>query len=151
MEKLMRAVLVLCAATIVCASAFAIESPAEASSNSPAEAGSSAVKQAIQNTTFGGYVIGKASANNQEGATHSNFELRLVRLYAKGKMLDFAYNLQMQVNGIGGSAGEKGPRIVDAWIEWQHWTWARIKFGQMKRAFMIENPMNPWDIGFGTY
>lgn len=151
MEKLLRAVIVLCAATIVCASAFAIESPAEATSNSPAETGSSAVKQAIQNTTFGGYVIGKASANNQEGATHSNFELRLVRLYAKGKMLDFAYNLQMQVNGIGGSAGEKGPRIVDAWIEWQHWTWARIKFGQMKRAFMIENPMNPWDIGFGTY
>ena len=80
MEKLLRAVIVLCAAIIVCASANATESASEANAEAGSSAGSSAVKQAIQNTTFGGYVIGKASANNQEGATHSNFELRLVRL-----------------------------------------------------------------------
>ena len=112
---------------------------------------SSVIKTVAQSTTFGGYVIGSASLNNQEDAVHSNFQLRLARLYAKGKIGDFAYQLQMQVNGIGGSAGEKGPRIVDAWGEWQHFSFARIKFGQFKRAFLFENPMNPWDISFGAY
>ena len=111
----------------------------------------SAIKTVTQNTTFGGYVIGTASLNNQDAAVHSNFQLRLARLYAKGKIGDFAYQLQMQVSGVGGSTGEKGPRIVDAWGEWQHFSFARIKFGQFKRAFLFENPMNPWDIGFGTY
>lgn len=111
----------------------------------------SAIKQITQNTTFGGYVIGTASANNQEDAVHSNFQLRLVRVYAKGKIGDFGYQLQLQVNGVGGSSGEKGPRIVDAWGEWQKYHFARVKFGQFKRAFLFENPMNPWDIGFGTY
>lgn len=111
----------------------------------------SAIKTVTQNTTFGGYVIGTASLNNQDEAVHSNFQLRLARLYAKGKIGDFAYQLQMQVSGVGGSTGEKGPRIVDAWGEWQHFSFARIKFGQFKRAFLFENPMNPWDIGFGTY
>ncbi len=111
----------------------------------------SAIKTVTQNTTFGGYVIGSASLSNQDEAVHSNFQLRLARLYAKGKIGDFAYQLQMQVSGVGGSTGEKGPRIVDAWGEWQHFSFARIKFGQFKRAFLFENPMNPWDIGFGTY
>lgn len=147
MRDIKRVVLLLCAATMLCAGALASDTPGE----TPQAATSAAVKQAIQNTTFGGYVIGKASVNDQDGATHSNFELRLARLYAKGKVLDFSYTLQMQVNGIGGSSGEKGPRIVDAWIEWQRLTYARVKFGQFKRAFLFENPMNPWDISFGTY
>ena len=119
--------------------------------NKKSNSAASTIKTFTQNTTFGGYVIGSASLNNQDGAVHSNFQLRLARLYAKGKIGDFAYQLQMQVNGVGGSAGEKGPRIVDAWGEWQHFSFARVKFGQFKRAFLFENPMNPWDISFGAY
>lgn len=119
--------------------------------NKKSNSAASAIKTVTQNTTFGGYVIGSASLNNQDGAVHSNFQLRLARLYAKGKIGDFAYQLQMQVNGVGGSAGEKGPRIVDAWGEWQRFSFARVKFGQFKRAFLFENPMNPWDISFGAY
>ena len=126
-------------------------SAAENNGETKQNTASSVIKTVAQSTTFGGYVIGSASLNNQEDAVHSNFQLRLARLYAKGKIGDFAYQLQMQVNGIGGSAGEKGPRIVDAWGEWQHFSFARIKFGQFKRAFLFENPMNPWDISFGAY
>lgn len=126
-------------------------SAAENNGENKQNTASSVIKTVAQSTTFGGYVIGSASLNNQEDAVHSNFQLRLARLYAKGKIGDFAYQLQMQVNGIGGSAGEKGPRIVDAWGEWQHFSFARIKFGQFKRAFLFENPMNPWDISFGAY
>ena len=105
------------------------------SDNKKSNSAASAIKTVTQNTTFGGYVIGSASLNNQDGAVHSNFQLRLARLYAKGKIGDFAYQLQMQVNGVGGSAGEKGPRIVDAWGEWQRFSFARVKLGQFKRAF----------------
>ena len=34
----------------------------------------SAIKTVTQNTTFGGYVIGTASLNNQDEAVHSNFQ-----------------------------------------------------------------------------
>ncbi|MCM1311946.1 MAG: OprO/OprP family phosphate-selective porin [Bacteroides sp.] len=109
----------------------------------------------VQNTTFGGYIIGKASASDQDlsasTTSHTNFDLRLVRLYVDGKVMDFQYKLQMEVNGVGSSATEKGPRIVDAWAEWQRYRFAKVKFGQFKRAFTFENPMNPWDIGFGAY
>lgn len=152
MTKYLKVALSLALALSTWNSAFSSDAQGDADMPSAEKQQStSSVKKALQSTSFGGYVIGKASANNQEGATHSNFELRLVRVYAKGKVLDFAYNLQLQVNGIGGSAGEKGPRIVDAWVEWQRLSYARIKFGQFKRAFMFENPMNPWDIGFGAY
>lgn len=109
----------------------------------------------VQNTKFGGYIIGKASASDRDlsssNKSHTNFDLRLVRLYVDGKVMDFQYKLQMEVNGVGGTSTEKGPRIVDAWAEWQRFGFAKIKFGQFKRAFTFENPMNPWDVGFGAY
>ncbi|MBQ8501069.1 MAG: porin [Bacteroides sp.] len=108
-------------------------------------------KDLIQNTTFGGYVIGQATATDQDDVKHSNFDLRLVRLYVDGKVLDVKYKLQMEVNGVSGTSAEKGPRIVDAWAEWQKYKFFQVRFGQFKRAFTFENPMNPWDIGFGSY
>ena len=41
-----------------------------------------------QNTTFGGYVIGKAAFNDQDldakNESHSSFDIRLVRAYVNG-------------------------------------------------------------------
>lgn len=105
-----------------------------------------------QQNTFGGYVIGQAKFNDQQtNDVQSDFSLRLVRVYVDGRVLDFAYKLQVQVNGVGKDSKENSPRIVDAWVEWQRYTFARVKFGQFKRAFTFENPMNPWDIGAGGY
>lgn len=112
----------------------------------------------VEKTKFGGYIIGKASANDRDlsssNKSHTNFDLRLVRLYVDGEILDFKYKLQAEMNGNTSSSNlnkEKNPRIVDAWVEWQKYKFAKIKFGQFKRAFGFENPMNPWDIGFGGY
>ena len=117
--------------------------------------GKQAKDDLLQKSTFGGYVIGKASVNDQDlsgsNKSHSNFDLRLVRLYVDGKVLDFKYKLQMEVNGVSGTSKEKGPRIVDAWAEWQRYKFFNVRFGQFKRAFTFENPMNPWDIGHGAY
>ena len=108
-----------------------------------------------QNTTFGGYVIGKAAFNDQDldnkNESHSTFDIRLIRAYVNGKVWDFRYGLQMEMNGVSGSSAEKGPRVLDAWAEWERYSFVKVKFGQFKRGFTFENPMNPWDIGFGAY
>jgi len=100
---------------------------------------------------FGGYIIGQFTAKDQkDSSSHSNFNLRLVRLYLNGYCFgDFYYRLQLEVNGQPGE--DKGPRIVDAFIEWQHWDEFRVKLGQFKRSFGFENPMNPLDVGHGSY
>ena len=99
---------------------------------------------------FGGYIIGKYSATDKKSESHSSFDLRLVRLYMNGYAFkDFYYRLQVEVNGAPGE--DKGPRIVDAFIEWQHFTEFRVKLGQFKRSFGFENPFSPLDVGWGTY
>lgn len=106
----------------------------------------------IQKTTFGGYVMGKAMVTDQDQSTHSSFDLRMARAYVNGQVLDFKYRLQMEVTGGGvGETNEKSVRIVDAYGEWAKYKYFTVRFGQFKRAFTFENPMNPWDIGFGAY
>ncbi|WP_287132368.1 porin [Bacteroides sp.] len=121
-----------------------------------ASIGEKAKKDLIQKTSFGGYVIGKATITDQDldasTKSHTDFDIRLVRAYVDGKVLDFKYKLQLELNGKPGDyANEKGVRIVDAWAEWQKYKFFYVRFGQFKRAFTFENPMNPWDIGFGAY
>lgn len=107
-----------------------------------------------QNTTFGGYVVGKAAFNDQDldskNESHSTFDIRLIRAYVNGKVWDFKYGLQMEMSGVAGSSSEKGPRVIDAWAEWCKYDFVKIKFGQFKRGFSFENPMNPWDVGYGA-
>ena len=106
----------------------------------------------LQKTTFGGYVMGKAMATDQDQSTHSSFDLRMARAYVNGQVLDLKYRLQMEVTGGGvGETNEKSVRIVDAYGEWAKYKYFTVRFGQFKRAFTFENPMNPWDIGFGAY
>ena len=108
-----------------------------------------------QNTTFGGYVIGKAAFNDQDldskNESHSTFDIRLIRAYVNGRVWDFKYGLQMEMRGVASNSSEKGPRVLDAWAEWCKFSFLSVKFGQFKRGFTFENPMNPWDIGFGAY
>ena len=114
--------------------------------------GSQALRDLKQNTTFSGYVIGQASVNDQRGNdVQADAQLRLVRVSASGKVLDFAYQLQLQLNGQNNDAKGNAPRIVDAWVEWQKLDFLRVKFGQFKRAFTFENPFHPWETGSGSY
>ena len=111
---------------------------------------SAQVTTPLPNTTFGGYVIGKISGTtSDDDAVQADMALRMARLYVDTRLGDFAFKLQMQVNG--NTSGVNGPRIIDAWAEWQHWKEFRVKFGQFKRCFTFENPMHPWLIGGGAY
>lgn len=100
---------------------------------------------------FGGYIIGDYTYYDDEAKdAAAGFGLRLARVYVNGTVAnDFKYRLQMEVNGAPGV--DKGPRIVDAYVEWVKYPWLNVRFGQMKRAFTFENPYNPWNQGFGAY
>lgn len=100
---------------------------------------------------FGGYIMGKYSISDRKGqATNGGFDLRFIRLYADGHVFkDFYYKMQMEVNGAPGE--NKGPRVLDAFIEWQHFDAFRVRLGQFKRSFGFENPMSPLAIGMGSY
>lgn len=100
---------------------------------------------------FGGYIMGKYSVSDRSGqATNGGFDLRFLRLYADGHVFrDFYYKFQFEMCGAPGV--DKGPRVLDAFIEWQKYDFARVKFGQFKRSFGFENPMSPLKIGHGAY
>lgn len=100
---------------------------------------------------FGGYIIGNYNFYDDGTKDESaGFSLRLARVYVNGSLMnDFKYRLQMEVNGAPGV--DKGPRIVDAYVEWVKHPEFTVRLGQMKRAFTFENPYNPWNQGFGSY
>ena len=95
---------------------------------------------------FGGYFIEKYAYSDQDGAKGgAGFSQRLVRLYVDGTILtDFKYRVQMQVNN-------SSFHMKDVFVEWSHWKELAVKVGQYKRAFLFENPYNPWDVGAGEY
>ena len=106
----------------------------------------------LQNTTFGGYVIGRMNATTRTDAdVKADMGVRLARLYVDTRVGDFAMKLQMHVSGSPLNKKENSVRLVDAWAEWQHWKELRIRFGQFKRCFTFENPMHPWVLGRGAY
>ena len=95
---------------------------------------------------FGGYFIGKYSYSDQDGK-HSGdgFSQRFARVYVDGTILtDFKYRMQLQISN--GSFHMK-----DYFVEWAHWKELAVKVGQYKRAFLFENPYNPWDVGAGDF
>ena len=95
---------------------------------------------------FGGYFIGKYSYTDQDGLNSSNgFSQRMTRVYVDVTILtDFKYRVQVQINNA-------SFHMKDYFVEWAHWKDFSVKAGQYKRAFLFENPYNPWDVGFGDY
>ena len=95
---------------------------------------------------FGGYAIGKYTYTDQAGQNGGNgFSQRLIRAYVDGTILnDFKYRVQVQVNNA-------SFHVKDYFVEWAHWKEFSVKVGQYKRAFLFENPYNPWNVGFGDY
>ena len=94
----------------------------------------------------GGYVIAKYALTDQDGQNkNSGLSQRLFRVYLDGTILnDFKYRVQIQANNA-------SFHMKDYFVEWAHWKEFSVKVGQYKRAFLFENPHNPWDVGFGDY
>ena len=96
--------------------------------------------------TFGGYFIGKYAYSDQEGQHGGEgFSQRFIRAYVDGTILgDFKYRVQVQVNN-------STFHMKDYFVEWSRTKEFAVKVGQYKRAFLFENPYNPWDVGAGDY
>lgn len=94
----------------------------------------------------GGFFIGKYTYSSQDGQHGGNgFSQRMTRVYVDGSILnDFKYRVQVQINNA-------SFHMKDYFVEWAHWKEFSVKVGQYKRAFLFENPYNPWDVGFGDY
>lgn len=109
------------------------------------------MKKVDPSLKFGGYIVGKYSISDRSGqASNGGFDLRFIRLYANGYCFrDFYYRFQLEVNGAPGP--DKGPRVVDAFVEWQRYDFFKVKLGQFKRSFGFENPYSPLNVGLGSY
>lgn len=100
---------------------------------------------------LGGYFIGRYTyTDSDESLNGGGFDLRMVRLYIDGKVLDdWKYRVQLEASGAPGV--DKGVRLLDAYGEWNRYPECTVRFGQMKRPFSFENPYNPWNVGWGNY
>ncbi len=139
----------MCSLRTVCLAAFALAATTEAMAGNNGETDG---KKGIAVTAkLSGYVIGQYQAMLKEGDNSNSFDVRMVRLALGGRLLDdIEYKVQAQINGNTATLGSS-PRIVDAYAEWQHFGFFKVKAGQFKRPFTFENPMHPIDQGFMGY
>ena len=95
---------------------------------------------------FGGYFIGRYQYTSQDGQNSgSGFTQRLTRFYLDGNIFKHLhYRIQLQ-------ASNDKFHMKDYFIEWKRYDFFQAKIGQYKRAFGLENPYNPWDVGMGDY
>lgn len=93
---------------------------------------------------FGGYIIGSYSYSSKDNKGTNGFDGRMIRAYVSGTVLrDFRYRIQLELRGT--------PAMRDYTLEWVRFKEFQVKIGQFKRCFTYENPLNPWDVGFGGY
>ena len=108
------------------------------------------IPQWVKDIKMSGYAMLQYQAEDKEDGKHNEFNLRLLRVSLDGKISDFAWKVQAQLNGNTSTQGAS-PRVVDLWGEWQKYDFLRVKVGQFKRSFTLENPMNPINQGFFNY
>lgn len=105
----------------------------------------------VNNLNLSGYGLLQYQASGQQGAKSNSFNLRMARLSLDGRILnDWYWKVQMQINGNTETLGSS-PRVVDLFVEWQHYPFFMVKAGQFKRPFTFENPLHPIDQGFMSY
>ena len=106
--------------------------------------------QWVKDIKISGYGMLQYQGMDKEGGKENSFNLRLARISLDGKISDFAWKVQMQINGNTSTLGSS-PRLVDLWAEWQKYDFFRVKAGQFKRSFSFENPMHPVKQSFMSY
>ena len=101
--------------------------------------------------TLGGYITAKAELTDREGAaTSSNFSMRYFRFYGSGyAWRDVFYRFQMEMSGAPGI--DRGPRLLDAYVEWRKFPEVQVRLGQYHRPFGFEKPISPLSVGLGSF
>lgn len=98
-----------------------------------------------------GYAMTQYQYSGQEGAKANSFNIRLGRVIIDANPHpDWTARVQFQYNGNTADLSSS-LKVVDVFAEWKKFDFFKVKFGQFKRAFTFENPMNPIDQGFMSY
>ena len=98
-----------------------------------------------------GYAMTQYQYSGQEGAKANSFNIRLGRVIVDANPHpDWTARVQFQYNGNTADLNSS-LKVVDVFAEWKKYEFFKVKFGQFKRAFTFENPMNPIDQGFMSY
>ncbi|MBR4129938.1 MAG: porin [Bacteroidaceae bacterium] len=120
----------------------AMDKPEEGAGTEPLRYGRHITKY-VSAPQFGGYFVGSYSYSTQDNADRNGFECRMVRFYVSGTILrDFRYRVQLEL---------KNPAMRDYTLEWVRFKEFQIKGGQFKRCFTYDNPLNPWNVGLGSF
>lgn len=102
----------------------------------------------INNVKLSGYVMTQYQYSGQDGSESNGFNTRFIRMTVDGRAgADWYWKVQLQANG-NTSTLSISPRVVDAFAEWQKYSFFMVKAGQFKRPFTFESPMSPIDQGF---
>lgn len=102
----------------------------------------------INNVKLSGFAMVQYQHSTQENNDGNSFNLRMARITLDGRAAkDFYWKAQMQVNGNTSTLGSS-PRLVDLFVEWQKFSFCKVKVGEFQLPFTFENPMHPIDQGF---
>ena len=109
----------------------------------------------LSDIKFSGYIMSQYQYSDKESNKGekdiNSFNIRMVRMALEGRVAkDFYWKAQLQVNGNTSNL-TVSPRMVDAFAEWQKYDAFKVKVGQFKRPFTLENPMHPITQGFMSY
>lgn len=113
--------------------------------------GQSSLPAWLSSIKISGYAMTQYQYTDQEGAKANSFNIRLGRLIVDANPHpDWTARVQFQYNGSTADFSS-ALKVVDVFAEWKKYDFFKVKFGQFKRAFTFENPMNPIDQGFMSY
>ena len=104
----------------------------------------------FENIKFYGYGMLQYQAEDKEGGSHNEFNIRLMRMNLEGKIKDFDWRAQIQGSSAKGPS-EATVYLIDLYTEWVKHQAFRVKVGQFKRAFTFENPTHPITQGWYAY
>lgn len=105
----------------------------------------------INNVRLSGFGIARYQYTSQKGQSADNsFDLRVARVSLDGRILDdFYWKTQMQITGSGLTYGSS-PRLLDLYVEWQKYPYARVRVGQFILPFTYERMYPPIDNMFSA-
>lgn len=81
---------------------------------------------------FNGFAIASYQATFQESGNSNSFNVRIVRASIEGNILgELYYKIQGQINGNTTNLGSS-PRLVDYFMEWQRFSFFKVKLGSSR-------------------
>lgn len=104
--------------------------------------------QWFDNVKLSGFAIAQYQASAPKDNHANTFHVKMARLSLEGDVArDFHWKTQIHFSGNTSTLGSS-PRMIDLWLEWQKYDWARIRVGELLVPFTLESPLHPIDVDF---